>query len=362
MASYNMLNNSSSEILLPMTRSDCITMSNGKTFQTELNNIKTTMCNLIYPVGTVITTYTNTNPSTNFGGTWSNIGANTTLISYGDPYLTRQNDHTSPDTLILDDGSRWDLIFFQSTTGGLMTATTAVDTPFTSGTANYSALKYLSNYFQANGEIEFLASYNVGTDCLNPTLDPTRTGRWRQSGNPNHEIYEVLQAQPAVGLKNTDSAGATSFQKGLYVPWASVNSWGGLTRSLTTAGCYIDGNPHVDAWFYSIGTYTWWNGGMPWANVAATSVIMYVRTDLLELEKCKFVKNVVGANTCTIASHQNGPHNHRIGSQVKSGGSAAWDTGGGGGLASEYTRSTGGNGAHNNMQPYVTAYYWERTA
>jgi hypothetical protein len=69
----------------------------------------------------------------------------------------------------------------------------------------------------------------------------------------------------------------------------------------------------------------------------------------LELEKCKFVKNVVGANTCTLASHQNGPHAHRMGRQQKSGGSAAWDTGGGNALASEYTRSTGGNGAHNNM-------------
>ena len=41
MASYNMLNNTSSEILLPMTRSDCVTMGNGKTFQEELNNSNT---------------------------------------------------------------------------------------------------------------------------------------------------------------------------------------------------------------------------------------------------------------------------------------------------------------------------------
>lgn len=361
MASYNMLNNSSSEILLPMTRSDCITMGDGATFQSKLDNIKTTMCNLVYPVGTVITTYTNTNPSSSFGGTWTNIGANTTLISYGDPYLTRQNDKSAPDTLILDDGSRWDLIFFQSTTGGVVTEATAKDIPFTTGTANYSALKYLPNYFEPNGEIEFLASYNVGTDCLNPTLDPARTGRWRQKGNPTHEIYEVLQAQTAVGLKNTDNIGATSFQQGLYIPW-TTNNWGGFTRSADTAYCYIDGNPHVSGWWYAIGAYQWYNNGIPWANVAATSVILYARTDLLELEKCKFVKNVVGANTCTLASHQNGPHAHRMGRQQKSGGSAAWDTGGGNALASEYTKSTGGNGAHNNMQPYITAYYWERTA
>lgn len=29
---------------------------------------------------------------------------------------------------------------------------------------------------------------------------------------------------------------------------------------------------------------------------------------------------------------------------------------------SRYTVSAGNNGAHNNLQPYVTVYYWRRTA
>lgn len=39
------------------------------------NKIKNTICNLIYPVGSIKMTVTNTNPSTYLGGTWSLWGA-----------------------------------------------------------------------------------------------------------------------------------------------------------------------------------------------------------------------------------------------------------------------------------------------
>lgn len=39
------------------------------------NKIKTTICNLIYPVGSIKMTVKNTNPSTYLGGTWSLWGA-----------------------------------------------------------------------------------------------------------------------------------------------------------------------------------------------------------------------------------------------------------------------------------------------
>lgn len=39
------------------------------------NKIKSTICNLIYPVGSIKMTVTNTNPSTYLGGTWSLWGA-----------------------------------------------------------------------------------------------------------------------------------------------------------------------------------------------------------------------------------------------------------------------------------------------
>ena len=361
MASYNMLKNTSSEILLPMTRSDCVTMGNGKTFQEELNNLGTTICNLVYPVGTVITTYTNTNPSSIFGGTWAIFGTNRTLISAGDPYLTRQNGVGAPDSITLNDGSKWDLVFFQSTAGGLMNSVTAMHTPFTSGTANYSALKFLPNYFQANGEIEFLMAYNIGGDCLNPTFTPSLTGRWKQNGNPTHTVYHALNGRNAEGYVGTRNIGATSFQEGLYVPW-SANGWGGLSLS-TNGSCLIDGSPSVDTWCYAIGAYVWHNGGIPDGNATARSdVILYARTDLLELEKCRFPENRLGGNTCTLTNAQNGAHCHRIGSQKKSSGSSLWDTGGGSALAAERTQATGGGEPHNNMQPYVTAYYWERTA
>ena len=39
------------------------------------NKIKNTICNLIYPVGSIKMTVTNTNPSTYLGGTWSLWGS-----------------------------------------------------------------------------------------------------------------------------------------------------------------------------------------------------------------------------------------------------------------------------------------------
>jgi hypothetical protein len=58
----------------------------NKVQATDMNEIKSVVNNnadLIYPVGTIITTNTNTNPSATYGGTWSSVECNL-VIEKGD--------------------------------------------------------------------------------------------------------------------------------------------------------------------------------------------------------------------------------------------------------------------------------------
>lgn len=84
-----------------------------------------------------------------------------------------------------------------------------------------------------------------------------------------------------------------------------------------------------------------------------------------------------GAKTVTLTSAQIPSHNHRL--QMAGGGAGVpeWaipDTGSGlrnwstaSGVNTSYKagytdNNTGGDGAHNNLQPYITVYMWKRTA
>lgn len=75
-----------------------------------------------------------------------------------------------------------------------------------------------------------------------------------------------------------------------------------------------------------------------------------------------------GAKTHTLTSTEMPAHTHIITSQTATTGGATsyehgtLDTSSAEAEATEVTGSTGGGGAHNNLQPYIVVYMWKRTA
>ena len=67
-----------------------------------------------------------------------------------------------------------------------------------------------------------------------------------------------------------------------------------------------------------------------------------------------------GAYTVTLTTNQIPSHNHKINMVKASSGSSGKDYGGSG--SSVGAMATGGNGAHNNVMPYIVVNIWERTA
>jgi hypothetical protein len=75
-----------------------------------------------------------------------------------------------------------------------------------------------------------------------------------------------------------------------------------------------------------------------------------------------------GAKTHTLQTSEMPAHTHVINSQTATTGSATsyehgvLDTSSTEAEATEVTGSTGGGGAHNNLQPYIVCHFWKRTA
>jgi microcystin-dependent protein len=78
------------------------------------------------------------------------------------------------------------------------------------------------------------------------------------------------------------------------------------------------------------------------------------------------VEETGGAKTHTLVSGEMPAHTHNI-AQTKRGGYLSNNefytiaTGGGTPNTDKVSESTGGNGAHNNLQPYIVVYMWKRT-
>jgi len=69
-----------------------------------------------------------------------------------------------------------------------------------------------------------------------------------------------------------------------------------------------------------------------------------------------------GAKTHTLSSAEMPSHTHAVGFGSNAGTDAAVGSTGGSTPFSQNTTSTGGGGAHNNLQPFVVVYMWLRTA
>ena len=74
-----------------------------------------------------------------------------------------------------------------------------------------------------------------------------------------------------------------------------------------------------------------------------------------------------GAETHTLTLAESPGHSHPPGANFyetiyQRGASGSWTMGGGSTFGQAYMPSNGGGGAHNNLQPYIVKYMWQRTA
>ena len=72
-----------------------------------------------------------------------------------------------------------------------------------------------------------------------------------------------------------------------------------------------------------------------------------------------------GAKTHKLTTSEMPSHTHNMDGTIWSDGSgskSAYTFQANRNATTRYTDSTGGSAAHNNLQPYVTVYYWKRTA
>lgn len=78
------------------------------------------------------------------------------------------------------------------------------------------------------------------------------------------------------------------------------------------------------------------------------------------------VKKTGGSKTVTLNVKQIPSHSHSTPTTLRYDSTSTWWIGGTGGTTiavdNKATGSTGGNQAHNNLQPFITCYIWIRTA
>lgn len=97
-----------------------------------------------------------------------------------------------------------------------------------------------------------------------------------------------------------------------------------------------------------------------WSAFATGRTLVGVDTGQTEFDT---VEETGGAKTHTLTTAEIPAHSHDIYVGNTGSGSPSVSASGTNTLSSSgYITNTGGGGSHNNLQPYITVYFWKRTA
>ena len=185
----------------------------------------------------------------------------------------------------LSDGSQWARIFYHKNNAGTVLFSSVDEALETNSTYKFSQLKYLNNYRANDGKFEFMLT------CKELAGEASLTSgynRWKQSSNPCEEYVAGSD-----GSKN-----ATGYEP-ISISW-STNYWGGLglqNASINTkSACLLSGSTGHGNWFYAIGAYESWGGGIPGPNAAVEEIELWVRVDTLPRMQINNSGNIIANN------------------------------------------------------------------
>ena len=118
------------------------------------------------------------------------------------------------------------------------------------------------NDFYRNSQFANLARYNLTSyEFLLQYSHISGYNQWKQTSNPA-TVNNTISGYQAVSISWND------------------NAWGGIAKSSTTASTFIDGSPGTGTWFYALGAYAAWNGGIPGPSAAEKQVTrLWLKTD-----------------------------------------------------------------------------------
>lgn len=144
------------------------------------------------------------------------------------------------------DGGGWTLVFRHDIGGGYFSASGEVfninqETPSLS-TKKYSILNKL-NYFKNNNKFKFRLNWPGYVE----------KNIWYQESNPNEDV-DVSGYQKISVTSTSNFWGGLELGNGSHGPANDVNS-------------YIDGSTNSNHWYYAIGLYNEWRGGLPASDI-----------------------------------------------------------------------------------------------
>ncbi len=142
------------------------------------------------------------------------------------------------------DGEKYFMVFYHDNKAGSALFSSATLASRSNVENGYSILGYMKTLNQNASKYEYRLYYeSKGAGQYN---------HWTQTMNPLD--YDT---------SSTSGVGYSPIK----VSW-TANSFAGLARSSSTSETFLDGSPAASTWYYAIGAYSAWNGGIPADSVA----------------------------------------------------------------------------------------------
>ena len=165
-------------------------------------------------------------------------------------------------TKTLSDGSKWARIYYHNSKNGTVVFNSVEEVKNIQTTDKYSRLNLLDdNRFKRDGKFEFMLCYPDNTTAYN---------RWKQSNSPCNEYVPI------------DSKWTTEGYEAISIAFSQ--SWGGLARHISSTEkntqAYIKGNIGMNSWWYALGPFVGYEGGVPGFHNGTENVIVTGGTEL----------------------------------------------------------------------------------